>query len=178
MCSNWYGMKRWARNLYPLCLKLSIPYQHLHRMSIHTSHPSNISIPKIVVVPFHPRNKSKKISLSSLAAKYARIYEYQKLSQISKITVRRCLLFKCHCSEIYFVFSQKSLFLWHIHNWQDSVSSDIWSASTILKCILATESLIISLINTVTYSPLKRVSLWWNTLYHSKTYLSNSKSLS
>ena len=104
-------------------------------------------------------------------------YEYQMPSQISKITVRRCHLFKCHCNEIYFVFFQKSLFLWHIHYWQDLVSSDISSAGTIPKGILATESLIISLI-TMTYSLLKRVSLWWHTFYHSKTFLSNRKSLS
>ena len=78
----------------------------------------------------------QKTSLSSWAAKYARIYEYQMPSQISK----------------------KSLFLWHIHDWQDSVSSDISSAATIPKGIIATESLIISLIS-MTYSPLKRDSL-------------------
>ena len=42
MCSNWYGMKSWVQNLHPLCPKLYIPCQHLHRMSIHTSHPSNV----------------------------------------------------------------------------------------------------------------------------------------
>ena len=71
---------------------------------------SLIPVQKTVILPFHPRNKCKKISLSSLAAKYARIYEYQKPSQISKITVRRHLLFKCHCNEIYFVFFQSHCF--------------------------------------------------------------------
>ena len=38
MCSNWYGMKSWAQNLHPLCLKLYIPCQHLHRISTHMAY--------------------------------------------------------------------------------------------------------------------------------------------
>ena len=112
MTVNWSGhhkaepIKSWTWNLHTLCQKLYIPCQHLHRISIHTSHPSNTSYWYQLV--------DQKISLSSWAAKYARIYEYQKPSQISKITMKRRLLFKCHCNEIYFVFSQNSLFFFDI----------------------------------------------------------------
>ena len=49
-----------------------------------------------------------------------------------KITMRRHLLFKCHCNKIYFVFP-KVIVSWHIHDWQDSVSGDI--SSTIPKVL-------------------------------------------
>ena len=148
MYRNWYRMKSWAWNLHPLCPKLYIPCQHLHRMSIHTSHPSNASysntgtgspqekeiqimsqlIVKTTKYPYHHEQQNMQEWMNSRCHHRFQKSPWEDICYSNAIAIKSIL------------FSQKSLFLRHIHDWQDSVSSD--KSSTIPKGILATESLI------------------------------------